>query len=898
MAELLHLALGEAAGRPELWERALQDDVSDAAELERWKARLMDEIAGLPLATKKDGTPRASWETARGKLLRALAEERWEEVLSKGILAAVAKDPTDPRFDRAELDADWIRMAHEAQRLGRAALVPALRRKLGALRVLSGQLGTAFEAVQARLGVLRFEDVTRMLGQPDLLTEASELHYRLDQEVQHILLDEFQDTSRVQWRALEPLVSELLAGDEGMRAAVLVADPKQSIYGWRKASPELVHHVARAHGLASESLTQSWRSSPIVLELVRDVFTDIASNPVMASLPAGPEVARDWLTDFTEMTAAKPDLPGLVCVHQSRETSRGNPGIEPAILRDAARTIEKIHREASGHSLGVLVRTNKTVGYLIAELKALGVPVSGEGGAPLTDTVPVLALLSLLRMADHPRDRVARYHVARTPVGALVGLTTLNDDAAARRVSAEVRKRLVEVGYGAALADWVEALAPSCDAREAARLKQLVELGHRWDPRATLRPIDFVRHVEATVVEDPSSAPVRVMTVHKSKGLEFDIVAIPDLYQNLSPRRRTLVVARPEATGHGVEALYPSIASELEPFFPEIAEAKAASQAPDVRDSLSLLYVALTRAKQALHLFLPRDGGGERSAARLIATALDIDLAGEVRAGCYAVRGETAWFAVGREGPPEPRVALEAEHMAGREPPLLRPAPPQPRRNLPRRSPSDHQGELEGGSAGGDAGVDLALRLYLPGREARDRGTLVHAWCEAIPWIDDGIPEDAALLALGRERVPDMPAEAMSALLATFTSWVSAPEIEGALAKARYRQRHPDAELVVEVEYPFLHLAGGALQEGFVDRLVLVRAEGRVVAAEVLDFKTDRIAGSSPEDTARALSERTERYRGQIEAYCAMIQARFGLSSGDVRGTLLFLEAGVEVSVV
>jgi len=903
MDELLHLAQWHVAEQPGLWDLLLEDvEALGADELRSRRETLLDEIQGLELPLTKEGLPRKDWEKAQQELLRALAEEQWDQVLSKGILGGVLKDPAAPSYCRIPLEPTWIRAAEEARRLGRAALAPGLRQKLQALRILAAHLEDAYKTTQSRLGVLRFEDVTRLLGNPDLLTDASELYYRLDQDIQHILLDEFQDTSRIQWAALEPLAAELLSGYEGTRAAIFVADPKQSIYGWRKASPDLVHQVGAHYALAPESLTTSWRSSKEILALVEAVFTGIETNPVLQLLPEGPTVAQAWMQDFTTMTAAKPDLPGWVCVHQSPEGSKRALGVEPEILRHAAQTIRAVHLEAPTRSLGVLVRQNRTVAYLMAELKGLGVPVSGEGGAPLTDTVPILALLSLLRMADHPSDRVARYHVIRTPVAQLVGLTTLEDEAAARKVSADIRAHLLNDGYGPTLARWVEALIPSCDAREVARLGQLVELAHRWDAHATLRATDFVRHVETTVVEDPSSAPVRVMTVHKSKGLEFDIVALPDLYQTLSPRRRSLVVAKPSSGGDGVDAFYPSIPSELEPFFPEIAEAKDAAQAPDVRDSLSLLYVALTRPRQALHLFIPRNGGSDRSAARLLASALRIDLEAETKDGLYLCQGEPRWFEAGPldpegEIPPqqvEPTDAVDsalAANTEARGAPLLRVAPLQPRRNFPRRRPSQGKEEERGG-------IDLNLRLHLDGRWARDQGTVVHAWCEATSWLEDGLPEDAALLMMARGHVPEMTAEDVRSLLITFRRWMAAPRIADALSRNRYLRAYPDAQLEVQMEFPFLRLADGSLQEGFVDRLVLVWSEGKVVAAEVLDFKTDRISADNQEARTAALAERTERYRSQITAYCAVIQERFALSVGQVRGTLLFLEAGEEVAVV
>ena len=70
--------------------------------------------------------------------------------------------------------------------------------------------------------------------------------------------------------------------------------PKQSIYGWRKADPELVDRVERRYDLPSRTLSRSWRSSPVVLEFVNRLFGEVAVNPVLDALDEGASVARTW----------------------------------------------------------------------------------------------------------------------------------------------------------------------------------------------------------------------------------------------------------------------------------------------------------------------------------------------------------------------------------------------------------------------------------------------------------------------------------------------------------------------------------------------------------------------------------------------------------------------------
>src|SRR6185312_11146571 len=111
-------------------------------------------------------------------------------------------------------------------------------------------------------------------------------------------------------------------------------------------------------------------------------------------------------------------------------------------------------------SIGVLVRTNTAVARLIYELKIRGVPASEEGGNPLVDSPAVELILSLLKIGDHPGDSVARFHVAKSPLGEGSGFRVQGSEGGAEgeserggggeweRLSQRVRRELLEEGYG------------------------------------------------------------------------------------------------------------------------------------------------------------------------------------------------------------------------------------------------------------------------------------------------------------------------------------------------------------------------------------------------------------------------------------------------------------------
>ena len=250
---------------------------------------------------------------------------------------------------------------------------------------------------------------------------------------------------------------------------------------------------------------------------------------------------------------------------------------------------------------------------LIYELRQRNVAASEEGGNPLTDSMAVQVILSLLRLADHPGDTIARFHVAQSPLAAHMDYRNHADDARTLVLSQAVRARLLDAGYGRAIQHWAELLESSCDQRDGSRLRQLVEVAYGYEPLATLRTADFLRYVELERVADPTTAEVRVMTVHQAKGLQFDIVVLPDLDVQLAGQSDAFVVGQPSPTepidrvclyrNASIQKLLPT---QLQQLFEE-------NTRQSVEEALCVLYVALTRAIYSLHMIVKPSTASEKN---------------------------------------------------------------------------------------------------------------------------------------------------------------------------------------------------------------------------------------------------------------------------------------------
>jgi ATP-dependent helicase/nuclease subunit A len=867
----LHHALDPEVADP--WgalDRVTRAPPPDFAERQR---RLVAALRSVEPPLTKGGKPNSTWAKALAKCADRVEAGEWVELLGENLCGAALEEGGS--FSRIEVPSEICSIFREARELARYPIGARIARQSRALGRLAEILCEAVDRKQRELGAYGFGDVTRHIGGPEPLCGRPDLHYRLDARTEHILLDEFQDTSLAQWEALEPLLDELLSGHEGERAAVVVADPKQSIYAWRGGEPLLVRHVGELYELKHEGLHLSYRSSQVVLDAANHVFEKLPENAVFIDDPVARQVASDWSRDFTPHAAAK-DLPGHFRVEVGPD-DEGRGSDRPNLCRRAARLVAELRSQAPGLSIGVLTRRNRTVAQIMLELRHLGVPASEEGGNPLTDSAAAASLLALLRMVDHPGDTISRYHVAMTPVGEVVGLTDHADTKSAYRVAAEVRARLVEEGYGHTLERLARRLGDSVSHREARRLAQLVELAFRFDARATLRTSDFLRVVEQERVEDPTTADVRVMTVHQSKGLEFDVVVLPELDTSLNGQNGELLAFRPHPAGRITHA-FPYVGETIRDLYPEVPElTRAAEQARAgrLRDGLSGLYVALTRARHALHLVIRPDGrngmGSGLSGSRLVRCALDATGPADEGAVLFEA-GNPFWYeevlaAKAREereaavtgpasGEMESRVRLRADGRA---------------RSFIRRTPSE--------LAGGDR-VDLRMMLNLDTAGAA-LGTLVHAWLEEVEWIEDGFPSEARLRAIAGTLRPEMDDVEIDLLATRIRDRVGTPEIHSALSRARY-----PAGAVVEREAPFAYREGGTLIEGVIDRLVILRQGERVIGAEIVDFKTDAVADPA------ALEAKVAHYAPQMAAYRRGVAAGFRIPEESVRCRLLFLEAG------
>jgi ATP-dependent exoDNAse (exonuclease V) beta subunit len=554
-------------------------------------------------------------------------------------------------------------------------------------------------------GKLVFDDVPRLLARmPEDVRLA--LEYRLDARIRAWALDEFQDTSRGQWRALGPLVEEAKQSD-GEKSVFVVGDRKQAIYGWREGDVGIFRReAAQGEVYTQRALNKTYRSSPAVVEAVNRVF-------VRGRLR---ECFPGWEAD--EHVSAKPDMPGFV---QAVEASGRyiDDYLEP--IRAALAAVDPVAR---GISAAVLVRSNGEGERIASYLKLNGMDgVVWEGESAILDTPALQGFVDLVRLADHPGYQQAYRHFASTPVAAAMYPDGVPDASEVSRLAAQA---FTAKGLVRAFRD-IRALLPEdpsvawsefTEERFTDMLRAAAEFEFAMEPGTRLSDFaDFLAAKKKRNLAEPGK--VRIMTIHRSKGLGFDYVVLP-LYEKDALNK--------ESDGPLVADgwVVPNPGGKVSKMLPGLAAARADRQERAEEEALCVYYVAMTRAKMAMTVVC-------RPPAK--AAGSSIYMSDFVREALPEPIGDAQWYL--RLPAPEARAesAADAPRTAPRR---------AKRQSVKRRLPSL---ALRSGMSAGDLFADFSARSA-----AKRRGTEAHARYEAVEWVDPSAPRDdveRAVLANG-----------------------------------------------------------------------------------------------------------------------------------------------------
>ena len=851
---------------------------------------LDDAIAGLraavPTELGKRGVDAHAKDCQRAELCRTGSSDDWMEFFTAGLAAKVA-DGSLAYYGKplpyATAEA-YRRLLKHARAVYRRRVIDQTR----ATHTLLALFDSCYRRVKRDHKVLTFADLTVALAQADLAGHLDEICFRIDARLRHVLLDEMQDTSIQQWNALRPIVDETVSYSPDERSFFCVGDVKQSIYGWRNACPEILSRLDdlldRPGGnvLHKETLATSFRSSPAVIDVVNKIFTNLGMNPALQRYP---DAARRWDAEFEQHRTTR-DLPGYV---QLRAVARADDGAKRQALRlqEAAALVAELYHRHPGKTIGVLLRTNGAVGRVLYELgpTRLKIPATGRGGGPLTDAPAVNALLDVLRLVDHPDHTIAAFNVLTSPLGPVVGLV---DDHAGRRhrVAARIRRQIASDGLAPTLQQWVREIASQVDERQYRRCMQLIQLAQTWDERRGLRCDDFVAMVEIRPVADPAASAVQVMTIHQSKGLEFDIVILPELENELASTRTLKVVYQRAGDAGPVVKIARHVSKDMWQQFDDLRPIFEQHIGRLAHESLCLLYVAVTRAREGLFMLVDPPSETSRGApARMSALLMHALHGGTVEPDSVVYEhGDRRWLAphpYTEQPPPDP----SDPHLDPQD------AAAHPLQFLPSEGPLVRSAS----TLAAEAGRTVSDLMHLADAPTNTWAAAQRALFAEVEWLEDFRPTTVALEAAVRAAAPSRDDTWVRARVQEFLRLLDErPGLRAALSRG---DRDP-AAVRVERQVPFARLEGGALQTGEIARLVQeldlshrAGSEAPVRKATIYGLCLDNV------DTHAAAEERARQYREAVSAWRAAAAEQAGIDKRQVEAVLLFPAADLALAV-
>jgi ATP-dependent helicase/nuclease subunit A len=851
----------------------------------------------------------AHWPEWRGLFLNASGETRGDTALVNKVLLAGRPE----LLDRYKEEAARIMAVDDSCRALRLAAVS------GALATLAGPVVSGYTQRKEAAGLLDYDDlIDRTRG---LLSEpgAAWVLYKLDGGLDHLLLDEVQDTAPQQWKIAHDLTEEFFAGAgarDRTRTVFAVGDRKQSIYSFQGAdaaefdrSHKQLARRVRTSGqeFRDVGLDVSFRSTAPVLQLVDAVFSDPLARPGVVAegetlTHYADRLSHAGMVEFwplAPLPEEPPHAPWTVPEQNQAQTSARQLLADTLAAWIVSQTDGSVMLESKGRPLAagdvlILVRRrDEFARALVRALKARGVPVAGLDRMVLTDQPAVQDLMALADALLLPSDDLTFACLLTSPLGGLTDdevmdlaidrpgslWDALRDRAGERPSWAQAAgffgQLLGHVDYVSPYALFAEALGPlGGRARLFARLgpeaaEPVDELLNAALAFAARHPpslqgfLHWLRQSGAEVKREAEAAGnlVRIMTVHGAKGLQAPLVVVPDTAA-LPMDDGAIVWAGDMATGREVPLWAPRREFRCGP----LDQLRAAGRQRQMEEHNRLLYVALTRAEDRLLVCGWQSRNPPKDECWHSLVRRGFEALGAEREPFGLWEGDVMWLRSPQAVPAETAAsAARADDVAAMPhwvgaAPLWQPAPlaPEPPRPMP-LAPS----RPEGAELGSVPAADSPLAERDAGGNRFRRGQLIHALLQHLPAIPAEQRRSAALRFVdkpGNGLADREPARIVDEVLAVMA--------------------HPDLAAVFgpesRAEVPLTGVIGNSVVGGLVDRLVVLPDQVLVV-----DFKTNRRTPARAEDTPVLYLRQMASYRAVLRAIfpgravrCALVWTR------------------------
>jgi len=671
------------------------------------------------------------------------------------------------------------------------------------------------------------------------------LNYRIDTRIKYVLIDEFQDTSEVQWDAVKRIVNNSL--NRG-GTVFYVGDVKQSIYRWRGGKPTLFEDVSYSLNIRKERLKYTYRQNYILLNFVNRVFESIVEG-IYQNYP--------YQEQFLPTVESAKDHRGYVLIRQCSDKEK--------VIEEIIHLIETLQKNGvNTNDIAVLCRKNDEIELIEKALIKVGIHYVSEGKSKLFKDYSVMDMINILKFVLNPGESIYLAALLRSPIFrySYEELEKLKDES--ERITLDALKEYDQVSWEKisyimnhsryiTASGFFRMVYEVFDVLNIYKAKidpllELYEFTYRFEDNYEKLSLDeFEKYID----ENSETIPLRsggdgisLMTIHASKGLECHTVIFPFLNQPFKFKMDNSMLFKMDKSGKIQDYIIAkSNYRDYLSVYPYIAHIYDEKDDEYKIDELNALYVALTRAKENL-LVIPCSKNRQQTVGDILISSLDKSYK----------KGEESFFK-------EEGAIVSSSHIKTKIEKAFTPA-----RIITEEIVTPYYKSEK----------DIGYRDVRSNRIGRLKGLIFHGAIEnikKIPVTNDDLKAflSHALVIEGIDFTRDEREEALRLAYNSLLNTINDSRLN------RFFSKMSKSEVdTFSTEYPLLL--------GRIDRIYI----GERV--EIVDFKTNLIRDKSH------LNELVKYYSGQVESYCKSISEIY--SDRSVNGYLYFTDAPLEDRIV
>lgn len=515
-------------------------------------------------------------------------------------------------------------------KVGKIDFYKAFLQNINSLSLLN-EVNKEYRRIQEEQNVLSISDFNKIIFNKIQCEPTPFIYERLGERYRHYFIDEFQDTSEMQWNNLIPLIDNALASEEnGIKGTLmLVGDPKQSIYRWRGGKAEQFIELSKEENPFSnkdkkvENLDTNYRSYSEVIGFNNKFFTFLSQkfeNENYLQLYKN--------TSFQNTNKKKGGYVNISFIESNQEENEdfdeneiGYSFKSLQYLEKTIHTIKQVLKQGFNYGDIVLLTRKKNEGVLLANyLTENDIPILSSETLLIQNATEVKLIIALLRYLNNNKDEeakafvlyyVAKYHQKHEPIhDFIVKFKNANES----DIEAEFNLLGISISFkncrSKSLYDAVEIIVNTFVKHKAntSYVQYFMDLVLEKDNKSQLGISEFLNYwdkigYQKSIPSPEESNAIRIMTIHKSKGLEFPVVIFPFAEENFSRNKgNKLWIDFDDSDGVDLPKAFVNAKKDVKNYSENAKVVFEQKSQEELLDTINVLYVALTRAEEQLYI--------------------------------------------------------------------------------------------------------------------------------------------------------------------------------------------------------------------------------------------------------------------------------------------------------